>query len=220
MKEIQFLRFPILLLCQKQLPKHLTWVCVCFPDMYYWMFFNIINYTSGNLIEKDPILQHMGNITLALHVLGEFVNASSFWQPYLRILPSSFSNTLYFTPDELKLLKGSPAYSKCFLIWFLLHLVLNKELLFNPLCYYFLGEVIKQFRNISRQYSYFYRLLQDLPEAKSWPIRDFFTFDSYRWVILCFIRLFNYYCFINKGGLYLLLWQDWIEYLIKNQVDN
>ncbi|XP_042242386.1 actin-histidine N-methyltransferase-like isoform X2 [Homarus americanus] len=109
----------------------------------------------GPLIERDPILQHMGNVALALHVLGEFVNPQSSWQPYLRILPSTYSTTLYFTPQQLQSLKGSPV----------------------------LEEAVKQFRNIARQYSYFYRILQSSPEAKSWPIRDYFTFKAYRWAV-------------------------------------
>nr|XP_045594445.1 actin-histidine N-methyltransferase-like [Procambarus clarkii]XP_045594446.1 actin-histidine N-methyltransferase-like [Procambarus clarkii] len=109
----------------------------------------------GSLIERDPILQHMGNVSLALHVLGEFVNPQSPWQPYLRILPSTYSTTLYFSPQQLQLLKGSPV----------------------------LDEAIKQFRNIARQYSYFYRILHSSPEAKSWPIKDYFTFKAYRWAV-------------------------------------
>ncbi|XP_076068321.1 actin-histidine N-methyltransferase-like [Oratosquilla oratoria] len=109
----------------------------------------------GSLIERDPILQHMGNVSLALHLLGEAVNPDSKWAPYIHVLPESYSTTLYYTPEQMQLLKGSPA----------------------------LEEALKMFRNISRQYSYFYRILQSLQEAKSWPIRDFFTFDSYRWAV-------------------------------------
>lgn len=109
----------------------------------------------GPLIERDPILQHMGNVSLALHVLGEYVNPQSPWQPYLRILPASYSTTLYFSQEEVLGLKGSPA----------------------------LEEAVRQFRNIARQYSYFYRILHSLPEARSWPIKDYFTFDAYRWAV-------------------------------------
>jgi len=114
-----------------------------------------INSYLGGLIKRDPILQHMGNISLSLHVLGEYVNPQSTWQPYLRILPASYDTTLYFTPEQVHGLKGSPA----------------------------LDEAIKQFRNVSRQYSYFYRIFQTSSEAKSWPIKDFFTFDAYRWAV-------------------------------------
>lgn len=50
----------------------------------------------------------MGNVALSLHLLGEYVNPNSIWQPYLRILPATYSTTLYFTPDDVKLMKGSP----------------------------------------------------------------------------------------------------------------
>ncbi|CAL4207208.1 unnamed protein product, partial [Meganyctiphanes norvegica] len=63
----------------------------------------------GSLIKRDPILQHMGNISLSLHVLGEYANSQSTWQPYLRILPLSYDTTLYFTPEQVHGLKGSPA---------------------------------------------------------------------------------------------------------------
>ncbi|KAK7074955.1 Histone-lysine N-methyltransferase setd3 [Halocaridina rubra] len=109
----------------------------------------------GSFISRDPILQHMSNIALALHVLGEYVNQQSAWQPYLRFLPSTYSTTLYFTPEQMGMLKGSIA----------------------------LEEAVKQFRNIARQYAYFYRILQSSPEARSWPIRDYFTFEAYRWAV-------------------------------------
>nr|XP_053655087.1 actin-histidine N-methyltransferase-like [Cherax quadricarinatus] len=108
----------------------------------------------GSLIERDPILQHMGNVSLALHTLGEFVNPQSPWQPYLRILPSSYSTTLYFTPQQLQMLKGSPI----------------------------LEEAVKQFRNNARQYSYFYRFYIHC-RSKSWPIKDYFTYCVYRWAV-------------------------------------
>lgn len=109
----------------------------------------------GSLISCDPILQHMSNVSLALHTLAEFVSSHSPWQPYLRFLPSSYSTTLYFTPQQMQMLKGSPV----------------------------LEDAVKQFRNIARQYSYFYRILQSSPEARSWPIKDYFTFESYRWAV-------------------------------------
>ncbi|KAK4308748.1 hypothetical protein Pmani_019577 [Petrolisthes manimaculis] len=109
----------------------------------------------GPLMERDPILQKMGNVCLALHVLGERVNSQSPWEPYLRILPHSYTTILYSTPQQLQGLQSSPV----------------------------LEEAVKLFRIIARQYSYFYRILHSLPEAKSWPIKDYFTFDAYRWAV-------------------------------------
>lgn len=109
----------------------------------------------GNFIKKDPILQHMPNIVLALHLMNEYVNQDSFWKPYLSILPAEYNTTLYFTPEDLKELTGSPVKEEC----------------------------IKMFRNIARQYSYFYRQFQLCPELRSSSLRHCFTYDFYRWAV-------------------------------------
>ena len=54
------------------------------------------------LIEKDPMLQKMPNVSLALHLLVEKNSPASFWEPYINILPSSYATVLYFTPDDFK----------------------------------------------------------------------------------------------------------------------
>ncbi|KAK6183292.1 hypothetical protein SNE40_010798 [Patella caerulea] len=110
----------------------------------------------GDLISEDKILQAMPNITLALHLLCEKHQPDSFFQPYINILPTSYSTPLYFTPEELQNLKGSPV----------------------------LGDALSQYRNIARQYAYFYRLLQKQePFITKLPITDHFTFDEYRWAV-------------------------------------
>jgi len=101
------------------------------------------------LIEKDPMLQKMPNVSLALHLLVEKNSPASFWEPYINILPSSYTTVLYFTPDDFKELRGSPA----------------------------LEDALKQFKYVSRQYAYFYRKFQSM------ILRDYFTFDEYRWAV-------------------------------------
>ena len=54
------------------------------------------------LIEKDPMLKKMPNVALALHLLVEKNSPASFWEPYINILPSSYTTVLYFTPDDFK----------------------------------------------------------------------------------------------------------------------
>lgn len=50
---------------------------------------------------------------LAAYLLQERDNPQSFWKPYLDILPQKYRNMpIFFTPDELKLLKGSFTYEK------------------------------------------------------------------------------------------------------------
>ncbi|OWF53384.1 histone-lysine N-methyltransferase setd3-like [Mizuhopecten yessoensis] len=107
------------------------------------------------LIAEDKILQAMPSIVLALHLLCERRSTESFWKPYLDMLPSGYTTPLYFSPEELNLLKGSPAYKDC----------------------------VNQYRNIARQYAYFYRVLQNHPAAAKLPIKDCFTYDDYRWAV-------------------------------------
>lgn len=109
----------------------------------------------GELIREDKILQVMPNVTLAMHLLAEAKSPQSFWKPYLDILPDSYSTPLYFSPEELQYLKGSPT----------------------------LGNSITQYRSVARQYAYFYRLLQKHSSASRLGLQDNFTFDDYRWAV-------------------------------------
>lgn len=109
----------------------------------------------GPLIEEDQILQAMPSVVLALHVLCERRQPDSFWEPYINVLPNEYTTPLYFSPEELLQLKGSPAQSDC----------------------------IKQYRNIARQYACFYRVFQTSQNAEKLPIKDCFTFDDYRWAV-------------------------------------
>lgn len=113
------------------------------------------NSVLGALIGEDKMLQAMPSIVLALHLLCEKKSPDSFWKPYIDVLPSSYSTPLYFTDDEIKLLKGSPVQSECY----------------------------SQLKNIARQYAYFYRLFQNLPATSKLPIKDSFTFNDYRWAV-------------------------------------
>ncbi|XP_013398256.1 histone-lysine N-methyltransferase setd3 [Lingula anatina] len=108
----------------------------------------------GSLVESDPLLQSMPTVVLALHLLIERCDVNSLWRPYIDTLPESFSTPLYFTPDEIQLLKGSPVMS----------------------------EVLKQYKHIARQYAYLHKLFQGLPDGKC-PLKHQFTYDDYRWAV-------------------------------------
>ena len=84
----------------------------------------------GSLIERDPLLQTMPNVVLAVHLLIERNSPASIWEPYINILPHSYSTVLYFSPKQLEGLKGSPA----------------------------MEDALKQYKFVARQYAYFYRL--------------------------------------------------------------
>ena len=118
---------------------------------------SFISHFAGNFIENDPILAQMPNVALAFHILNEAYDPKSFWKPYLDALPSSYDTVMYFTPDEISELKGSPTFGKrpfsssSFPIK-------NKA---NSITYRFSKEdALKMCKNIARQYAYFYSLLQ------------------------------------------------------------
>jgi len=84
----------------------------------------------GTLIERDPLLQTMPNVVLAVHLLIERNSPASIWEPYINTLPHSYTTVLYFTPSQLEELKGSPT----------------------------MEDALKQYKFVARQYAYFYRL--------------------------------------------------------------
>ncbi|XP_074643249.1 actin-histidine N-methyltransferase-like [Tubulanus polymorphus] len=109
----------------------------------------------GQLISQDKILQIMPNVALALHLLCERNLKNSFWRNYINILPEEYTTPLYFSLEDLVLLKGSPTLSEC----------------------------LAQYRNIARQYAYFYQVFQNHPSAKDLPLRKQFCYDDYRWAV-------------------------------------
>uniref|UniRef100_A0AAY4A1V8 protein-histidine N-methyltransferase n=1 Tax=Denticeps clupeoides TaxID=299321 RepID=A0AAY4A1V8_9TELE len=113
------------------------------------------NSVLGPLYGQDRILQAMGNVTLALHLLCERADPTSPWQPYIRTLPSEYDTPLYFEEDEV-----------C-------HLLATQAI----------QDVLSQFKNTARQYAYFYKVIQTHPNASKLPLKDAFTFDDYRWAV-------------------------------------
>ena len=87
----------------------------------------------GSLIEKDPLLQTMPNVVLAVHLLIERNSPASIWEPYINTLPHNYTTVLYYTQQQFEQLKGSPA----------------------------LEDALKQYKFVARQYAYFYRLFSN-----------------------------------------------------------
>ncbi|KAM3595000.1 uncharacterized protein V6R79_016896 [Siganus canaliculatus] len=113
------------------------------------------NTVLSHLYSHDRILQAMGNVTLALHLLCERANPVSFWLPYIRSLPQEYNTPLFYLQDEVQLLLGTQAVL----------------------------DVLSQYKNTARQYAYFYKLIQTHPAASKLPLKDSFTFDDYRWAV-------------------------------------
>lgn len=80
--------------------------------VYHALTYPFTFYVLGHFINNDPILSQMPNVALAFHVLNELYDSKSFWKPYLDALPSSYDTVMYFSPDEITELKGSPAFGK------------------------------------------------------------------------------------------------------------
>lgn len=109
------------------------------------------------VLEKDPMLQKMPNVLMAIYLLTELTEHESFWKPYLSVLPATFSTILYFSLEELEELKGSSVFA----------------------------EAVNICRSIARQYGYFYKLLQVNPYLKKLKLKNHFTYDLYRWAVSC-----------------------------------
>ncbi|XP_042562707.1 actin-histidine N-methyltransferase-like [Clupea harengus] len=90
------------------------------------------NSVLGPLYSQDRILQAMGNVSLALHLLCERANPASPWLPYIRTLPAHYDTPLYFHEDEVRHLLATQA----------------------------IADVLSQYKNTARQYAYFYKVIQ------------------------------------------------------------
>uniref|UniRef100_A0A9J7XJX8 protein-histidine N-methyltransferase n=3 Tax=Cyprinus carpio TaxID=7962 RepID=A0A9J7XJX8_CYPCA len=113
------------------------------------------NSVLGPLYSQDRILQAMGNVTLAIHLLCERANPSSPWLPYIKTLPADYDTPLYFEEDEVRHLLATQA----------------------------IQDVLSQYKNTARQYAYFYKVIHTHPNASKLPLKDAFTFDDYRWAV-------------------------------------
>lgn len=59
------------------------------------------------------LLSRVKNVLLSVHLACELKRgASSFWSPYIDILPRTFTLPLFFSLEEISLLKGSPAFQE------------------------------------------------------------------------------------------------------------
>ncbi|KAJ8290276.1 hypothetical protein GJAV_G00010820 [Gymnothorax javanicus] len=113
------------------------------------------NSVLGPLYNQDRILQAMGNVTLAFHLLCERADPTSFWLPYIKTLPSEYDTPLYYEEEEVQHLQSTQA----------------------------IQDVFSQYKNTARQYAYFYKVIQTHPNASKLPLKDAFTFDDYRWAV-------------------------------------
>lgn len=128
----------------------------------------------GPLLRDDPIMKSMSNVALSIFLILELsAGESSFWHPYISVLPESFNTVLYFSIEELELLSGSTV----------------------------LDEALKLHRSIARQYAYFHKIFRTHPLAKSLPFKDCFTYDLYRWAVSAVMTRQNAVPWTESDGL-------------------
>ena len=67
----------------------------------------------GPLMLADKLTSAMPQLGLTLHLLEEALSEEpSRWSAYIGALPDTYDTVLYFTPDELELLRGSPCFGE------------------------------------------------------------------------------------------------------------
>ena len=61
----------------------------------------------------DKLTSALPQLGLTLHLLEESLTEDSRWAAYIRALPDSYDTVLYFTPEEVEMLRGSPCFGGC-----------------------------------------------------------------------------------------------------------
>ncbi|VDL85792.1 unnamed protein product [Nippostrongylus brasiliensis] len=69
------------------------------------------------LFESEVIVQNMSNVGLALFICAQRVKTDSKWIAYLNVLPSSYTTPLFYSEEELQLLKPSPVFEEALLFY-------------------------------------------------------------------------------------------------------
>lgn len=102
---------------------------------------------------QDPLVKEMPNLLLVMILIRELCEKDSFWKPYVDILPAAYQTPLYMEYDLLLSLKPSSAFQ----------------------------ESGKLFRNIARQYAYFWTQMNSPQSpASRLSFKGLFTFELYR----------------------------------------
>eukprot|EP01117_Protostelium_nocturnum_P009258 TRINITY_DN3313_c0_g1_i4.p1 TRINITY_DN3313_c0_g1~~TRINITY_DN3313_c0_g1_i4.p1 ORF type:complete len:424 (+),score=156.75 TRINITY_DN3313_c0_g1_i4:339-1610(+) len=106
------------------------------------------------ILNKDNMLKSSPSLALALYLLYEKENPHSFWEPYIRILPKTFSIPLHWNLDQLSNLQGSTQ-----------------------------KEALKLIKNTVKQYTYLYTVLKRKSlEVEGFSLNKF-TFEKFLWAI-------------------------------------
>uniref|UniRef100_A0A7S2ZIR1 protein-histidine N-methyltransferase n=1 Tax=Rhodosorus marinus TaxID=101924 RepID=A0A7S2ZIR1_9RHOD len=112
------------------------------------------NADMAHLFQTDILLRRIESLALSMCVLRErLLGSQSNFAPYLDILPHEFSTPLWFTPDEIVALKGSPVLDKA----------------------------TNRVRGHARQYCHLYNVVKSGALPSIPPTQ--FTFELFRWAV-------------------------------------
>eukprot|EP00794_Sanderia_malayensis_P012142 gene12142-13395_t len=115
----------------------------------------VSNSPIGRIVSEDPMLSKMPNVALAFLLVYELFNENSKWQPYLNVLPRTYSNILYFDIADVEMLKGTSIYL----------------------------DVLNVLKSIARQYAYIMNLLLNHPIGKQLGLAEKMTYADYKWAV-------------------------------------
>lgn len=112
--------------------------------------------TAAEILNQMPVLDTMPNVKLSFALAIEKLNGnSSYWKPYIDLLPERYSTVMYFTSSEMNELKGSSAFVTA----------------------------LNHCKNIARQYAFIRKAIQNLkserPDSMLTILKDRFTYDLY-----------------------------------------
>lgn len=111
----------------------------------------------GKFLSAVPALRANPSMTLSLHLLVEALDESSFFRPYIQILPAKFSipMSLPFSASHLMSLRPSPAFARA----------------------------VKTIRSQLLQYTKIYALLAKMPSVITSPSIEMFSYDNFEWAV-------------------------------------
>lgn len=67
---------------------------------------------KGKLLSQDQLVSSSPQLVLSLFVLYLKIAGDSKWEPYLALLPETFSTPFYFSQEALNILKGTLIYEE------------------------------------------------------------------------------------------------------------
>lgn len=143
------------LFATRAIPKGDTFVTV--PPAVMMSSKTAVTSSIGDFLDAVPALRGNPSMALSLHLLAEALDETSFFRPYIQVLPATFSipMSLPFSASQLMSLQPSPAFSRA----------------------------VRTLRSQLIQYTKIYVLLSKMPAGITSLSVDMFSFDNFEWAV-------------------------------------